>query len=160
MRFPSSVQSTTSFFPSAIRSFNNLDPLVKDSPSISSFKSKLQSQDECTPAYFSGGNRKAQIHHARIRMNCSLLNYDMYKCKLVNSPLCKCGVASETALHYFLKCDLYSIVRSELFDVLSTFVQTEITVQLLLFGDERQNYSFNKSLFNHVETFILKSKRF
>ena len=51
------------------------------------------------------GSRRAQILHARLRLGCSSLNFDLHRRSIVDSPLCSCG-SVETVDHFLLHCPL------------------------------------------------------
>ena len=47
------------------------------------------------------GNRKFNIIHARLRHNCSIPNYDPFRCNIVEDPSCRCGNPCENVFHFF-----------------------------------------------------------
>ena len=63
-----------SFFPSTIRAWNDLSEDIKNSPSVTAFKYRLNRDTHPPPKYFNAGTRMGQVLHARIRMDCSALN--------------------------------------------------------------------------------------
>ena len=64
-----------SFLPAVVRDWNALPILSRNSPAVESFKRSLNTNLRETLSYFYVGNRLGQIHHARLRTNCSSLNY-------------------------------------------------------------------------------------
>ena len=62
-----------SFLPSVVRDWNALPVLSRNSPTVESFKRSLSTNSRETPSYFYVGDRLGQIHHARLRTNCSSL---------------------------------------------------------------------------------------
>ena len=94
-----------SFFPSTIRAWNNLTNEIIESTSVSAFKYQLIKNLSKPPKYFNVRTRLGQILHARLRMQCSTLNADLYRKNIVNSPSCQCG-GFENAQHLFLSCPL------------------------------------------------------
>ena len=42
------------------------------------------------------GCRKGQILLTRLRMNCSLLNFDLFVKNITDSPICLCGTIENT----------------------------------------------------------------
>ena len=70
-----------SFFPSTIRAWNSLPEDTKQSPSISSFKFRLNRDINKPPKYYNTGIRMGQILHTRIRLECSSLNAHLYRKK-------------------------------------------------------------------------------
>ena len=56
------------------------------------------------------GQRWANLHHARMRIGCSGLNYDLHTNLHVKK--CRCGAVQETTYHYFMACILYDDQQS------------------------------------------------
>ena len=59
------------------------------------------------PKYYNHGNRRSQVLHARLRLNCSSLNEHLFNKNLVASNRCTCGQIESTShyiLHYVPKC--------------------------------------------------------
>ena len=54
----------------------------------------------------------------RLRLNFSHLNEHKSRHGFNNTvdPMCKCGLETETTLHFLLRCRLYSTIRTELLD--------------------------------------------
>ena len=53
-----------------------------------------------------------QIHHTRLCLGCSSLNFDLHCKNLVVSPLCTCGVI-EMIKHFLNECHLYLVQRNK-----------------------------------------------
>ena len=67
-----------SFLPSCIREWNEIPLNIRNSTSLSSFKQQLNNNNIKVPVYYSSGNRLLQIHHTRLRTNCSSLNQHLH----------------------------------------------------------------------------------
>lgn len=152
---------SNSFVPSAVNQWNNLPVHIKNSNSVSVFKSNLIK--ECfhhhkVPAYFISGSRTFSVYHARLRNNCSDLNADLFYNHLKNDKRCQCGYETENAEHYLLKCTLFSEQRLRLFRSTSEFLP--LSLQTLLFGNEQLSCDENARIFEAVQTFIKETKRF
>ncbi|KAK3083103.1 hypothetical protein FSP39_014041 [Pinctada imbricata] len=143
-----------SFFPSSIRLWNNLDPDIRTLKSLKEFKHKIVNKIKI-PEYYHVGTRPGQIYHTRIRMRCSSLKQHLYHCNLIDSQLCPCGKI-ESAAHYLLHCPFYSDIRDKYIKP----IQQNLTCNLLLFGDDRKSIGDNCRIFENVQKFIIKSKRF
>ena len=52
------------------------------------------------PEFDSFGDRYTNVIHTKLRHNCAL-NSDLFRCNIIDSPLCSCGKAEDT-YHYFL----------------------------------------------------------
>ena len=100
-----------SFLPSVIRDWNNLPDNIRMLPTLSSFKLHINSNIHKPPEYYKVGCRFGQIHHTRLRLNCSSLHFDLYRKNIIDDPHCSCG-AIETAKHYFIECPNYNVQRA------------------------------------------------
>ena len=99
--------SASSFIPSTVSLWNNLDISIRNSPTLSSFKNRVKADIYKTPKYYNEGPRKLSILHTRLRHQCSSLNADLSKIHIINNFKCNCGASFEDAIHYFLECPLY-----------------------------------------------------
>ncbi|PJE78229.1 hypothetical protein CI610_02839 [invertebrate metagenome] len=145
-----------SFLPSVIPLWNSLPDAIKSDPSITKLKSHLNKPRHKVPHYFLSGNRLGQIHHARLRMECSPLKFYLFHKNLIDSPLCTCNHEDETNEHFLLRCPLFAQFRLRCFSALNYPLSTEI----LLFGDNELTYDENLLIFSSVQEFIIISKRF
>ena len=99
-----------SFFPSTIRAWNDLPNDTKNASSVASFKHKLNRNLKPPPKYYNVGSFKEQILQARLRLECSSLNSDLYQKNIVPSPSCQCG-EFESAAHFLFNCPIYTNER-------------------------------------------------
>ena len=143
-----------SFVPSTIRLWNNLPLLVRNSTSLNEFKKNISGQCIKPPEYFYFGDRRAQIYHARLRLEYSSLRSHLYHKNLVESSLCSCG-EFETTKHYLTECPNYHQLRNQiLVEVL------HLPIKTLLCGDASCSPDHNGSSFKSVQDFIILSNRF
>ena len=143
-----------SFFPSTIRAWNNLPNEIKESTSVSAFKVQLNKNLPKPPKYFNVGSRLGQVLQARLRMECSALNADLYRKNIVNSPSCQCG-GFENAQHLFFTCPLYAESRRNLSIRLDNY-----SINQLLYGIEDSTLQENTTLFIEVQNFLTSCGRF
>lgn len=146
---------SSSFLPSVIRDWNSLPLDTRHSPSVEAFKASLNRNKQKSPHHYSYGSRRGQILHARLRLGCSSLNYDLQRRSLVESPLCMCG-SVETASHFLVHCNIHSHIRAKLF----SDIPCPTTINNLLYGNEHLTSDENISVFENVQKFIIASKRF
>ena len=106
----------SSFVPVAIDAWNTIPLEIRQSSSLNSFKNSFKNSKNAPPSYFSHGERYWNIVHTRLRHNC-VLNKDLFRCNIIDSPLCSCG-KPEDAYHFFFSCNKYSVSRNELFNVI------------------------------------------
>ena len=96
--------------------------------------------------------------HARVRNNCSDLNYDLFSNHLRLDSTCSCNDGPENSTHYFFHCKNYENQRLLLFQETRTL--HPLNIQKLLFGDASLTFEDNCILFNSVQLFIIRSGRF
>ena len=144
-----------SFLPSVIRQWNSLPENVKTSPTLPIFKRRLSPNIQKPPIYYSVGNRRGQVLHTRLRLECSALNYDLHRKSIVEHPYCSCGEI-ETTKHFLFSCSNYSVLRQLMFSNLPC----PPTYNNLMFGSENLTAESNTYTFLQVQKFIIASKRF
>ena len=81
--------------------------------------------------------------------------------------MCKFGLETETALHFLLSCRLYSTIRTELLDDISTvdssltnYYPDEKLLKILLYGSEYFSVETNRSTLKSTIKFLKNSERF
>ena len=84
-------------------------------------------------SFFSFGKRYPNIIHTKLRHNC-ILNSDLYKRNILNSPQFSCGKQEDT-YHFFFVRKNYSIARNTLFGCLFMLELVNIDLNVLLYGD-------------------------
>ena len=141
-----------SFFPSMIRAWNSLPEDTKQSPSISSFKFRLNRDINKPPKYYNTGTRMVQILHTRIRLECSSLNAHLYRKNIVPEPTCQCG-GFESSYHFFFICQIFIDARTRYLPA----NLNDFTTRDLLFGMENKTNHENEALLMKVQEFIVKS---
>jgi len=73
-----------------------------------------------------------KIIHTKLRYNYSILNYDLYRFNLKNSPGCACGFESENVFNFFLECPIKEHIRNTLFLILQIYGAIDIDIILKL----------------------------
>ena len=130
---------------------------IRNSASLSSFKQQLDKENTKVLGYYSSGNRLLQIHHTRLRTECSSLNRHLYSKNIIEDPSCICG-SEETTRHFFLERTRYNQARTTMINTLSTFCVPSLNV--LLFGDNTLKNHYNKLIFQTVQKYTADSKCF
>ena len=80
-----------SYFPCTIQAWNSLDLNIRNLPTFSSFKLKLQQifhTKRRNPQYYSIGDRFLSVLRSRMRNKCSALNADLYHANLIVNYNC------------------------------------------------------------------------
>ena len=147
-----------SFVPDATKYWNSLSIEARASTSINTFRKYLTTDVSNPPPYFSFGKRYTNIVHTKLRYNC-LLNDDLYKRNIVNTPLCSYG-KTEDSYHFFFACKNYTNARNILFTQLFRIDLINIDTNLLLWGNTNLSLQTNTSIFAAVHKFIEDSCRF
>ena len=91
----------SSFFPSSLRLWNNLELQIRNSPALSKFKNCIKKTRKIVRNYPPDGERVSSIPLTRLRHNCSSLNADLFRVNIVSNPTCSCGAVLEDAEHFF-----------------------------------------------------------
>ena len=148
-----------SFLPTAIRLWNNLTLEQRSVTTLSQFKDCIRTMSPEPQIIYFYGKRWPSVHHARLRMGCSNLNFDLcYKAHVINDPSCQCGERFETAEHFFLECARYQNIRLHLIDKINSV--KPCSLDLMLFGDKTLPKNANQYIFDAVHCYIEESKRF
>ena len=67
-----------SFFPSAVRLWNDLPPSTRNAENLDEFRTKLNRNKHTANPLFYFGSRWAAVFQARLRMKCSVLKADLF----------------------------------------------------------------------------------
>ena len=148
-----------SFIPRAIRLWNRLPADCREAPTLLSFARKLKQDGTTSNPLYNYGDRLPAAHHARLRMGCSALNYDLcYNLHVKDQPGCRCGAPLETSYHYLMECPLYKDAREAL--QISIERLAGFNINIVLRGSDSLNNIENKCIFDAVHKYINDTKRF
>ena len=149
-----------SFFPCTIKLWNLLPPDLRNIQSLELFTKLLKHKyEKKSYPWYNIGNRFANIHHARLRIGCSMLNAHLfYNLVVIDSPSCRCGHSCEDPQHYFFECRLYRYQRENLISLLTSYLP--VTLELLLYGNENLSFESNREITLAVHNYIIETKRF
>ena len=147
-----------SFIPYTTRLWNRLPQHLRNIHEFDEFKCEYLKDTPHENILFCYGNRKAGIHHARIRMGCSSLNHHLFNNHVSDSSKCMCGYPCEDALHYFFVCELFTRQRLQLHD--SIIQYAPFNLHTVLYGRQNLNMSVNKFIFDAVHLYIKETSRF
>lgn len=157
----------SSFVPTVVDEWNALSTDVRESDSVRIFKEKIhvsvKNENVLTCRtrlnFLIYGDRFLNIIHTRLRHNCAL-NNDLFRCNIINSPLCSCGKLADT-YHYFFTCNKYKDARNVLFNDIFQIVNLNIVnTHVLLWGDSAISDNENNHLFTLVYNYIKNTERF
>ena len=135
-----------------------LNNSVKNSPTLEIFKKQIKPYREHNVLYYYG-RRWLNIHHARLRLGCSKLNYDLcYNLRVKDSPTCSCGHRFETAEHFLISCPSYDLLRVGLQKIITQY--RKFAINVMLYGDSEIDFEGNKIIFDAVFKYMEESRRF
>ena len=155
---------TQSFFPTAVRLWNDFATELTESPSVKSFKHnylKATPRPATNPLVYRG-ERRVAVSHSRMRIGCSSLNADLCReLHVLDSPACTCRSGDdETANHYLLHCENYRAERQIMLDSLAQLEHPAPNLELLLNRDQTKTLDHNTKVFKIIHRYIHTSKRF
>ena len=150
-----------SFFPSAVRLWNELPIDVRQSRSLQVFKSKLCQpvpRSMNFPELYNFGDRFISVQHTRLRLGASQLNSHLHKIGVLHTPRCRCGSPVEDTWHFFFACPLYTVPRSKLHSSITSLAP--FTLQTVLYGSSECSLLDNECIFSATHEYILTTGRF
>ena len=141
-----------SFLPSTLNDWFSLDINIRNSDSISLFKSKLLSfirpvENKIYNIFEPGLKFLTRLHVGLSHLNAHRFRHNFLDCL---NPLCSCSLEIEDTTHYLLYCCHFSTQRANLMNsVKSVFQNFEFLSEnnkkdLLLFGDSRFDENKNE----------------
>ena len=156
-----------SFFPSAIIEWNNLDPNLRNSKSISVFKEKILNVIRPSPnSFFDCYNPKGIELTTRLRLGPSHLREHKFKHSFQGTinPVCNCGQDIESSTHFFIHWPFFINERHTLLSTIPNFDSKQLDctdydlTQMLLFSNTSQTSSNNFKIINTSIDYILSSR--
>ena len=149
---------------------NSLDLDVRNSVSLPTFKAKLRSTlflHSYNKLFDFSFSRRASVDHTRLRLGFSCLREYLFKINRCASPVCECGLDSESVKHFFLFCPRYAAQRNVLLTSAASILgetwsssSDASKLNFLLRGVKSVNYDINCALFREVQSFIISTNRF
>ena len=117
---------SASFYPNCLSEWNELDPEVRQSPTLGCFKKKIQSliRPPLQPVY-SIHDPKGLTILTQLRVGLSKLNLHKFKHNFKDTlnPLCLINDGVEDTEHYLLLCRRFDEQRKDLLDTVSILLQ-------------------------------------
>ena len=158
-----------SFFPFCFNAWQDLDPAMKDSISLSSFKSTYLKQIRPTKSNILNIHDRIGLPLlTRLRVNFSDLRDHRFNHGFnCSSPTCRCSVEIESTEHFFLRCPRFISPRQTLLSNIATALSTDISVfpdghltDILLYGSPAFNSDTNKIILTITLHYIKSTGRF
>ena len=151
-----------SFFPSTLNDWFSLDINIRNSESISLFKSRLLSSIRLVQININDiFDPQGLIFPTRSRVGLSHLNAHRFHHSFQGclNPLCSCSLEIEDTTHYLLRCRFFSKQSTGRMNSVNSMVQNfefmseNNKKHLLLFGDPRFDEKKNKVILEATLTF-------
>ena len=167
--FCRTIKNKNSFFPSTLKSWNELDPGVINSPSLDKFKLALSSVNRAgshqTAFNFLDGFYAKIL--TQIRLGLSSLHGQLFNYCLNENPICPlCLDKFESTEHFFLECPLLSVQRNLFMTALQKLVPNINSLNkfellnLCLSGYENVNYEKDIEILRQTIIYLRNSGRF
>ena len=159
-----------SFYPSAVKIWNEIGPDLRQAVSLSSFKIKILKM--IRPPKRSNFNIHAPIAMKRLfqlRVGLSPLRHHKKRHHFIDTLVdnCQCLLSAETTDHFLLHCDIFNEVRFVMFLKLNPILEANNLnqqdlnlVNLLLYGSDVLGCDTNRAILSATLEFIRNSKRF
>ena len=160
-----------SFYPDAVKCWNDIGPELRNAPSLSIFKSQLLNIIRPKPkSVFKIHNPEGLKYIFQLRVGLSALkaHKKAHNFRDTLSDICHCGTDSETSEHFLLRCPLFLAQRTKLLTTINPIIQKEILTppddlimtKYLLYGLVGLNIDNNRQILEATIDFIISSNRF
>ena len=158
----------SSFYPYSIKEWCALSEEIRNIVSVNEFEEIILSFTRPKKnSVFAMYNTKVLKLMTHLRLNFSHSNEHKFRhdFKHTVDPMCKCGLETETTLHFLLRCRLHSTIRTELLDDIYTVASSltsypdEKLLNILLYGSAYFSVKTNQSFLNSAIKFLKISER-
>ncbi len=160
-----------SFFPYCQKHFAALENSIKNSPSLSVFKSRfLKVIRPPSKPYYDITDKYGLSLLVKLRVSFSDLRDHRYRHNFnCPSPICSCKNGVETSAHFLLSCSKFSNIRTDFISKLSAILPNvpllfqsdqDKFVNIMLYGSPDLTHQENKHILLHTIAYIRSTKRF
>ena len=160
----------SSFYLSCLTEWNELDPEIRLSPSVTVFKKKLMSIIRPPAKSVFGIHDPMGLSHlTQLRMGLSKLNFHEFRHNFKDTvnPRCPTNDGVEDTEHFLLLCPSCAVQRqnlpAEIPPLLRPFgyanLSNEVLTQLLFYGDENLSNDVNRNILELTLQFIKETGR-
>ena len=160
----------SSFYPSCLTEWNELDPEIRLAPSVTVFKKKLLSIIRPPAKSVFGIHDPMGLSHlTQLRVGLSKLNFHKFRHNFKDTinPMCPTNDGVEDTEHFLLLCPSFVVQRqnllAEILPLLRPFgyanLSNEVLAQLLLYGDENLPNDVNRNILKLTLRFIKETGR-
>ena len=158
-----------SFFPDAVKCWNNIGPDIRKLESLSSFKSTLTKIIKPKKKSTFNVHKSSLKFLYQLRGGLSSLKAHKFRHKFDDTPnpFCSCGTEVESTRHFLLHCPIFNTHRNKLFEDINPIVrklnlnpEDQNFDKILLYGNDSLAIHENKEILEATLTFINNSGRF
>ena len=160
-----------SFYPHAVKIWNELDPDLRQAPSVSNFKSNiLKLIRPLKKNVFNIHDPKGMNRLFQLRVGLSPLRNHKKRHKFVDTPtdICCCQMSSETTAHFLRYCNLFTEARANMYRVINPILTSndmilrsdDEFVLFLLYGHKTLNVDDNTAVLTASLKYIHETTRF
>ena len=160
-----------SFYPHAIKIWNEIDPSLRQAPSLSIFKSNiLKLIRPLKKDVFNIHDPKGIKRLFQLRVGLSPLRRHKKHHKFKDTPtdICRCQMSAETTKHFLVYCNLFTEARDLMFQVINPILESNDLIlhsddqlkDLLLYGHYTLSVDENHAVLTATLKYIHESTRF
>ena len=158
-----------SFFPDAVKCWNNIGPEIRKLDSLSIFKSTITKIIKPKKKNVFNVHNPNLKYLYQLRGGLSSLKAHKFRHKFDDTPnpTCSCGTAAESTHHFLLDCPAFANHRKKLLDDVNPFIaKLNVNpvdpnfVNILLYGNDSLTIRENKAILESTLAFISNSGRF
>ena len=160
---------SNSFYPDSVSLWNDTNDDIRNSTSLSKFKSNLLSTLRPKPRTFFGIHNPEGIRIIfQLRVGLSQLKYHKKRHKFQDTPsdICNCGLEAEDTVHFFTKCNLFTNHRVSLHRLTTNYLGNIPPVtpnelsNIYLYGSSQLTKQQNQNILKASIKFISDTGRF
>lgn len=162
------------FIPKTLSEWNKLTPYIRNSPTLSTFKSRYHAKFDKyrNQTIETISPRKHEILINRFRAGFTELHQDLFRHNFKDvSAICDCGEGPESHFHFFFKCKNFSNLRTKFLHNIRPLLKVPIpsimrpqtkAIRLILLGDDDKllDPANRQKVIKHTLNYILATNRF
>lgn len=159
-----------SYIPASLRQWNELDPDLRNSRTLHSFKYKIKSKFKKHPLVkaYSTSFGPCSKYLTQIRLGLSKLKAHLFSFNIIPDPICPyCpNNVHETSCHYLLECPAFAAQREVMFRSLRELLPLTIInnnrkcLDAIIHGNQTSSTTTNIQIFRLVHKYIKETERF
>ena len=158
-----------SFFPDAVKCWNDIGPEIRNLDKISKFKSAIMRMIQPEKKSIFNIHDPDLRYLYQLRVGLSPLKAHKFRHKFLDTPdgTCLCSSGVESTLHFLTRCPMFNNQRHELLASISPMtnkihanLHDQTLVQTLLYGNKNLNQLQNQKILEATLSYIRDTGRF